>query len=115
MLIGLQGDVLRYMEPGILEDIIEGNLAIPMTNEMLAVMAIMMMIPIFMVFLTLELPYKINRVANIVIAIFFILLDGTGFIIARPLYENILGIGYVLFCALIIWYAWSWKRQDDSA
>ena len=94
MLVGLQGDVIRYMEPGMIQDIIDGNLAVPMTNEMLAVMAAMMMVPIFMVFLSVELEYKWNRYANIIVAIFFILLDATGFIITRPLYENILGIAY---------------------
>ncbi|TFH04445.1 MAG: hypothetical protein E4H14_14700 [Candidatus Thorarchaeota archaeon] len=98
-----------------LEDIINGTLDIPLTEDMLAMMAVMMMIPIFMVFLSLELPYKINRLTNIVIAIFFIIIDGIGFIIARPLYENILGIGYVVFCILIVWYAWKWTNQDGSS
>ena len=115
MLVSIQGDVIRYMEPGMLEDIINGTLDIPMTEEMLAMMAVMMMIPIFMVFLSLELPYKVNRLANIIIAIFFIIMDGIGFIITRPLYENILGIGYVVFCVLIVWYAWKWKSQDGSS
>jgi hypothetical protein len=101
------------MEPGVLEDIIDGTLAIPLTNETLALMAIMMMIPIFIVFLSLELPYKTNRWANIIVAIFFIVLDGMGFIILRPAYENILGIGYVVFCALIVWYAWKWTNKGD--
>ena len=113
MLTGIQGDVLRYMEPGMLEDIINNNLAIPMTNEMLAIMAVMMLVPIFMVYLSLELPYKISRPLNIIIALFFIILDGTGFIIARPLYENIMGVGYVVFCALIIWYAWKWPKEEN--
>ena len=113
MLLGIQGDVIRYMEPGMLEDIIGGTLDIPLTNETLALMTIMLMIPIFMVFLSLELPYKTNRWANIIVAIFFIVLDGMGFIILRPAYENILGIGYVVFCALIVWYAWKWPKQGD--
>ncbi|MGY5878935.1 MAG: DUF6326 family protein [Candidatus Thorarchaeota archaeon] len=113
MLVGLQGDVIRYMEPGILESIINGTLDIPLTEETLALMAVMMMVPIFMVFLSIELPYKFNRLANIIVAIFFIILDATGFIIARPLYENILGIGYVVFCLLIVWYAWKWTYQED--
>jgi len=96
-----------------LEDIIAGTLVVPMTNEMLAVMAIMMMIPIFMVFLSIELKFKLNRWANIIVALFFIIIDGTGFIVARPIYENIFGIGYVLFCALIVWYAWKWPKQED--
>ena len=113
MLVGLQGDVIRYMEPGMIQDIIDGNLAVPMTNEMLAVMAAMMMVPIFMVFLSVELKYKWNRYANIIVAIFFILLDATGFIIVRPLYENILGIGYIVFCVLIVWYAWKWPKNEE--
>jgi hypothetical protein len=113
MLTGLQGDVIRYMEPGMLEDIINGTLIVPMTNEVLAAMAAMMMLPIAMVFLSIELKYKPNRWLNIIVAIFFIVLDGMGFIIARPLYENILGIGYVLFCALIVWFAWKWPKQED--
>jgi len=113
MLLGIQGDVIRYMEPGMLEDIIEGTLDIPLTNETLALMTIMLMIPIFMVFLSLELPYKTNRWANIIVAIFFIALDGIGFFVLRPAYENILGIGYVVFCALIVWYAWKWPKQGD--
>ena len=112
MLVGLQGDVLRYMEPGMLQDIIDGNLVLPVTNDTLAVMATMMMIPIFMAFLSLELKDKYNRLANIIIAIFFIVVDGTGFIVARPLYENILAIGYVVFCALIVWFAWKWPKEE---
>ena len=114
VLVGLQGDVLRYMEPGMLEDIINGTLDIPVTNETLAAMAAMMMLPIFMVFLSIELPYKPNRWLNIIVAIFFIVLDAKGFIIARPLYENVLAIGYVVFCALIVWYAWKWQNTQSS-
>ncbi|MFX1484061.1 MAG: DUF6326 family protein [Promethearchaeota archaeon] len=112
MLTSLQGDVIRFLEPGMLEDIIAGTAAVPLTEEMLAVVAIMMLIPIFMVFLSLELPYKVNRWANIIVAAFFIAIDGMGFIIPRPLYENIMGIGYVVFCALIVWYAWKWHEQE---
>ena len=113
VLLGIKGDVIRYLEPGMLQDIIDGTIDIPLTNETLAIMTVMMMVPIFMVFFSLELKYKLNRYTNIIVAIFFIILDGTGFIIARPLYENILGIGYVVFCALIVWYAWKWSKQEE--
>jgi hypothetical protein len=113
MLTSIQGDVIRFLEPGMLEDIIAGTLDVPLTEEVLAVMAIMMLVPIFMVFLSLELPYKANRWANIIIAIFFIVIDGIGFIIPRPLYENIMGIGYVVFCALIVWFAWKWTKPEE--
>ncbi len=112
MLTGIQGDVIRFMEPGMLEDIINGTAAVPLTNELLAAMGALMLLPIVMVFLSLELKYKPNRWLNIIIALFFIVIDGIGFIVPRPLYENVMGIGYVLFCALIVWFAWKWQNQE---
>ena len=113
MLAGLQGDVIRFMEPGMLEEIINGTTAVPITEDTLALMAVMMLVPIFMSFLSLELKYKHNRWLNIIVATFFIILDGTGFIILRPLYENIMAIGYVVFCALIVWFAWKWQETVE--
>jgi hypothetical protein len=113
VLTGLQGDVTRYLEPGMLESIIEGTLDIPLTNEMLAGISAMMLLPIFMVFLSLELKHKPNRWLNITVAVFFIIIDGMGFIIVRPLYENIYAVGYVVFCALIVWYAWNWTEKNE--
>ncbi|MGY5876171.1 MAG: DUF6326 family protein [Candidatus Thorarchaeota archaeon] len=113
MLTGLQGDVIRLMDPGMLQEIIDGTTAIPMTEEMLAGMAMLMMLPIAMVFLSWELKYKPNRWLNIVVAIFFIVFDGIGFIMPRPLFENVLGIGYVVFCALIVWFAWKWPKEEE--
>ena len=83
-----------------------------MTNELLLASAILMVFPIAMVFLSLELPYKANRWANIIVAIYLIVIDGVGFIIPRPAYENFLGIVYIVFCTLIIWYAWKWSKQE---
>ena len=113
MLTGLQGDILRFMEPGMLEDFINGTTAMAVTEDLLAIMAVLTLFPIFMVFLSLELPYKPNRWANIIVAIFWIFIDGMGFIIARPLYENIMGIGYVVFLVLVVWYAWKWPKPED--
>ncbi len=101
---------MRFMEPGMLQDFIDGTTGMPITEEILAVMALLTLPPIFMVFLSYELPYKPNRWANIVVAIFWLAIDGMGFILPRPLYENIFGIGYVVFLALIVWYAWKWPK-----
>ena len=113
MLTGIQGDVIRLMDPGVLEDIINGTTTVPMTSELLAAMGALMLLPILMVFLSLQLKYKPNRWLNIIIAVLFIVIDGVGFIMPRPLYENVMGIGYVMFCALIVWFAWKWKTRDE--
>ena len=113
MLTGIQGDVIRLMDPAVLEDIISGETAVPVTAEVLASMGILMLIPITMVFLSLELKYKPNRWLNIIIAVLFIAIDGIGFILPRPLYENVMGIGYVAFCALIVWFAFKWTEKEE--
>ena len=114
MLTGLQGDIIRFMEPGMLQDFIDGTTGMTITNDILAGMAVLVLLPIFMVFLSLELPRKTNRWANIIVAILWIVIDGMGFFILRPLYENIMGIGYVVFCVLVVWYAWKWPKQEDN-
>ena len=64
-------------------------------------------------FLSLELKYKPNRWLNIIIAVLLIAIDGIGFIMPRPLYENVMGIGYILFCALIVWFAFKWAEKEE--
>ena len=52
------GDVLRFLEPGIMEQIIAGEVeGMQMAHELLLVGAIIMVLPIVMVFLSLTLKY----------------------------------------------------------
>ena len=75
MLSGLQGDVVRIMGPGWLEEMIAGESAVVATNELLLVMSIIMFVAIFMSFLSLTLKDKANRWANRSIGIFFVAFD----------------------------------------
>ena len=118
MLSSLQGDVMNFLEPGMLEEMIAGTTDVPITNELLLVMTILMVIPIFMSFLSLTLQDKANRWANLSIGIFFVGFDGiflmTGFSSLDFLwqalaYEIILGIVYLVFTALVVWHAYKWK------
>jgi len=64
MLSGLQGDSTRFHDPVALKELVAGTSAVPVTNELLLVMAIIFAIPIFMSFLSLTLKDKANRWAN---------------------------------------------------
>jgi hypothetical protein len=79
MLSGLQGDVVRFMAPGMLEEFIVGATPVPVTNELLLVMSIIFVVPIFMSFLTLTLKYPANRRTNLTLNIFFVAFDLTFF------------------------------------
>jgi len=113
MLSGLQGDVVRFMGPGKLEEFMEGTTGMNITNELLLVMSIIFVVPIFMSFLSLTLKDKVNRWANRSIGIFFVGVDLIFLIYFQPIaYELFWGIVYLVFTALIVWYAWKWPKQE---
>jgi hypothetical protein len=113
MLTGLLGDVIRFFESGIIQGIIDGNIdGMQLTDEMLLGMAILMQIPIVMVFLVLTLEVRINRWANIIVAICFFGLDFVGLSTYTSSYAIFSVIVSLVFCALIVWYAWKWPTQE---
>ena len=115
MLSGLQGDTVRLFDPVTLKEMIAGTTDIPVTNELLLVMSIVMAVPIFMSFLSLTLKDKVNRWANLIVGIFFVVWE-LAFMIVLYLqasaYEIFWGIAYLVFAALVVWYAWKWPKQE---
>jgi len=75
--------------------------------------AIVFVLPVFMVYLSLMLPDKANRWANIIMAILFF---GLNLIGELPNYEYVyrtfLVIVEMVFLALIVWYAWRWPKLE---
>ena len=117
MLSGLQGDVVRFLDPEVLKEMMAGGTDVPVTNELLLVMSIIFFVPIFMSFLSLTLKDKPNRWANLSIGIFFVAFDLIFlslalFIWHSPAYETFWSIGYLVFTALVVWYAWKWTKQE---
>ena len=113
MLSSLQGDVTRFMGPGKLEEFIEGTAGMTITNELLLVMSIVMAVPIFMSFLSLTLKDKANRWANLIIGIFFVAWELIFLTLfwGSPAYEIFWIIVYLVFAALVVWYAWKWPKN----
>ena len=79
-----------------------------MTQLMWLGIAIIMVIPIVMVFLSLTLQYLGNRLANIIVAIFFILFNLVGLPTYSGAYDKFLIIVSMGFNVTTIWYAWKW-------
>jgi hypothetical protein len=83
----------------------------PVTQEMMLLMAIIIEIPIAIIFLSWVLKDKSNRLANIIasaITIPFIIIGGSGY-----LHYYFFATIEIMCIALIIWYAWKWPKQDD--
>ena len=117
MLSGLQGDSTRFHDPVALKALVAGTSEVPVTNELLLVMSIIFAVPIFMSFLSLTLKDKANRWTNRIIGIFFVAFDliflGLAlFLWPFSAYETFWSIVYLVFTALIVWYAWKWPKQE---
>jgi hypothetical protein len=115
MLSGLQGDSTRLHDPVALKELVAGTTEITVTNEMLLVMSIILAVPIFMSFLSLTLKDKANRWANLIIGVFFVVWELVFLIfvyLQDPAYEIFWGIAYLVFAALVVWYAWKWPKQE---
>jgi hypothetical protein len=104
MLIYLMGDVLRIYS-GDSARIAEGQ---PSTGMQWMLAAIIMLIPISMVFLSLVLPLPVNRWANIIVAVgffIFVLIDIRSYPSA---YDKFLLLVSMVFNGVTVFYAWNW-------
>ena len=105
-------DIVGFMNPGALEDIISGGVGFEITSGLLLIFSIALEIPIAMIFLSRILKYSVNRWANIiagVITILFVIGGGNT------------SLSYIFFATievvcmlLIVWYAWKWSAPAGS-
>lgn len=109
MLTYLLGDVLRIFSGDFKAGEIGG---LQITQEQYLGIAILMVIPVFMVFLSLTLSYPVNRWANIIVAIIFFGFNLIGLPTYPSAYDQFLIIVGLVFNALTVWYAWKWPKQE---
>ena len=104
MLIYLLGDVLRIFAGDFKAGEMGGTEA---SQWMWILAAVIMLIPIVMIFLSLTLPYPIIRWVNIVAAILLFLFNVVSLGGYAP-YDVFLLVVSFGFNALTIWHAWKW-------
>jgi hypothetical protein len=104
MMTYLWGDVLRIFAGDITPGEVLGKQA---SQGMWLLISVLFLTPILMLVLTLTLPYPAIRWANIVVAIFLVVLNLFG-LPYKGWYDNFLIIVSFVFNALTVWYAWNW-------
>jgi hypothetical protein len=103
MLIYLLGDVLRIYSGDMAKAMVDMNF-----NQFVWLgIAVLMLTPILMVFLTLVLPQSVSRWANIIVAAFFFLFNLVGLPTYPSLYDKFLLAVSMGFNMVTIWYAWN--------
>ena len=108
MLTYLLGDVLRIFSGDFKAGEMGRKGGLVLTQGMLLGIAILMVIPIVMVFLTVTLPQPANRWANIIMAVFFFLFNIVGLPTYPSAYDKFLIAVSLVFNAVTVFYAWNW-------
>ena len=109
------GDIFGFFRGGLIEDVIAGEVSgIRITQVFLFAVSVYVAIASVMVFLTLVLKPSVNRWANIVLPILYIVSIAASVIGEDWAYFYFLSIAESALLLLIIWYAWTWPEQEGN-
>ncbi len=111
MLIYLLGDVFRIFSGDFQNGQMNGVPFNP-SQAMWLLIAVLMVTPILMIFLSVSLSQSVNRWVNISVAAFFLLFNLVGLPTYPSLYDKFLLVVSLVFNSLTIWYAWSWGAAN---
>lgn len=105
-------DILSFITPGVLAEMMTGYAGeMQITQGMLLGFAILLEIPIMMIFLSRSLNYKANRWANVIAPIITILfVVGGGSAHLHYLFFATVEVICMLF---IMWMAWKWTGSES--
>lgn len=106
-------DILGMMVPGVLQAMAAGQVGVPVTQELLLVFAILLEIPIVMIFLSRTLKPATNRWANTVAAVVTtVFVIGGG---SPHLHYYFFATVEIACMALIVWSVWTRRTSGPAA
>jgi hypothetical protein len=109
------GDIFGFFAPGQIEEVIAGEISgIEITQVFLFGISVYIAIASVMIFLSLVLRPSVNRWTNIVLPILYIVSIVASAIGETSAYFLFLSAAESALLLLIIWYAWSWPRQEAN-
>ncbi len=109
----IYADVFGSKDPEMLKQLIAGTGPLQMTGGFLFGAAILMETAIAMVLLSRVLKYRANRWANIIAGIIHTAAVSLSLFVGTPALYYIFFATIEIACTLfIIWYAWTWPKQE---
>ena len=108
----IYADYFGLYVPGALQKMLDGKMGPlgPTTQGVLLGTSIMMAIPSVMIFLSVALKPKLNRMFNIIFgALYTLIILITMWAWAFYIF---FGIIEVVLTVLVVWYAWNWPKQE---
>jgi len=114
MMIYIYTDFYTLYTPGKIQDMLSGVMdeGIKVTQVSLLVVAIITIIPAFMIFLSLVVKAKANRWLNIILGILQIAIGVVSLVGATWVYYIFYVISLTLIAILIVVYAWKWPNPE---
>jgi hypothetical protein len=111
MFLYLYNDVFGSFRQDQVEKVLSGEIGLNQVSLFGA--AILMAIPIFMIFLSLSLPAKVNRRVNIIVGIAYAVVLVLVMLVPETwAYYVFYEILEAVCITLIIRYAWKWPKQE---
>jgi len=109
-------DILGFFKPGTIDDILVGVVWEFDVSQVFMVVALSLMaVPILMVFLSMTLPARANRLMNLIVAPIYVVVSAFNALGESWTYFYGLSIGLeVLLLAFILRSAWTWPRRTAS-
>jgi hypothetical protein len=103
------------LQPNAWQQLLSGQVGAMQISQVMALVGgIMMETSIAMVLLSWVLPYRVNRWANIIVAV--IQAVSTVVTLNGSLYSNLFNFFFsaieIACFAFIVWYAWTWRRSQ---
>jgi hypothetical protein len=110
------GDIFGFFRPGLIEEVTAGEISgIEITQVFLFAVSVYIAIASAMVFLSLVLRPSINRWANIVLPILYVVSILASAIGETWAYYWFLSVAESVLLLLIVWYAWTWPRESEPS
>ena len=109
------GDIFGFFRTGLIEEVIAGEVSgIEITQVFLFGVSVYIAIASVMVFLSLVLRPRVNRWANIVLPILYIVSIAISCIGETWAYYYFMSIAESALLVLIVWYAWTWPTREGT-
>jgi hypothetical protein len=117
MFFYIYNDLLSMFKPGTVEELFGGSLeGIVFTQELLFGAALLMALPSVMIVLSLTLKAKMNRLVNIIVGIFHIIVLVSTLFVGEVLWAfyAMYMVFEAVFIILIVWTAWKWPIKTTT-
>lgn len=115
MFLYIYVDYFHLYMPGCIKDILAGKVFVfDISQVFLFVAMIFVAIPVLMIFLSVALPAKVNRLTNIIVATVFIPYMLFNLVGEAWVHMYFAAALEVIQLCIIIFYAWKWPRIQDA-